>query len=187
VTPTPQRRSLLLAAVGFAVVESRSAPLSVLHSWLSTWTEICHVIAGMHRQGYDVQLTQYDEGGVRRSMSPGWSTQRRALPRPRGSRPRGAPCSVRPSALCERHRPERALHFLFHISVSSVAHPIDRFVHPALGHVGARYTKAERHAPPLLSAHAPPTRFVYGLRRLRPTEMTSIWRPQPSQFESSLT
>ena len=64
-TATPQRRSLLLAALGFALIEGRSAPLGVLRSWLSTWTGIGHVIDGMHRQGYDVQLTQYDERGWR--------------------------------------------------------------------------------------------------------------------------
>ena len=50
-TWSPQRRSVLLAALGFALVERRSAPLSVLHSWLSTWTGIGHVVAGLHRQG----------------------------------------------------------------------------------------------------------------------------------------
>ena len=38
---------------------------AVVHSWLSSWTGIGHVIEGMHRQGYDVQLTQYDERGWR--------------------------------------------------------------------------------------------------------------------------
>ena len=64
-TPTPQRRSLFLAALGFALIEGHSAPLSVLHSWLSTWSGIGHVVTGMHRQGYDLQLTQYDERGWR--------------------------------------------------------------------------------------------------------------------------
>ena len=68
-TPTPQRRSLLLAALGFALIETRSAPLGVLHSWLSTWSGIGHVIAGMHRQGYDIQLTQYDERGWRATFA----------------------------------------------------------------------------------------------------------------------
>ena len=48
-----------------AAPHNRVAPLSILHSWLSTWTGIGHVIGGMHRQGYDVQLTQYDERGWR--------------------------------------------------------------------------------------------------------------------------
>jgi hypothetical protein len=64
-TPTPQRRSLLLAALGFALIEGRSAALRALHSWLSSWSGIGHIIVGMHRQGYDVQLTQYDERGWR--------------------------------------------------------------------------------------------------------------------------
>ena len=62
-TTTPRRRSLLLAALGFALIEGRGAPLSALHSWLSTWTGIGHVIEGMHRQGYDIQVTQYDDRG----------------------------------------------------------------------------------------------------------------------------
>jgi hypothetical protein len=63
--PTPHRRSLLTAALGFALLDGHSAALSAVHSWLSTWSGIGHVIAGMHRQGYDVQLTQYDERGWR--------------------------------------------------------------------------------------------------------------------------
>src|SRR5215510_15955012 len=40
-----------------------SPPLSPspLGAWLDSWTGICHVAVGMHRQGYDFQLTQYDE------------------------------------------------------------------------------------------------------------------------------
>ena len=64
-TPTPQRRSLLLAALGFALLEGRRASLGALRSWLSIWTGIGHVIGGMQRQGYDVQLTHYDERGWR--------------------------------------------------------------------------------------------------------------------------
>ena len=62
-TPVRQRRSLLLAALGFALLEDYGAGL--VRSWLCTWTGIGHVIEGMHRQGYDVQLTQYDERGWR--------------------------------------------------------------------------------------------------------------------------
>ena len=35
--------------------------LSALRSWLDSWPGIGHVAVGMHRQGYDLQLTQYDE------------------------------------------------------------------------------------------------------------------------------
>jgi len=33
--------------------------------WLDSWAGIGHVAVGMHRQGYDLQLTQYDERGWR--------------------------------------------------------------------------------------------------------------------------
>jgi hypothetical protein len=59
------RRSLLVAALGFAILDQQAPELCLLDSWLSTWTGIGHVISGMHRQGYDVQLTQYDERGWR--------------------------------------------------------------------------------------------------------------------------
>jgi hypothetical protein len=36
-----------------------------LRSWLDSWPGIGHVAVGMHRQGYDLQLTQYDERGWR--------------------------------------------------------------------------------------------------------------------------
>jgi hypothetical protein len=60
-----RRRSLLSAALGFALLSPVGSELRLLHAWLSTWTGIGHVIVGMHRQGYDVQLTQYDERGWR--------------------------------------------------------------------------------------------------------------------------
>ena len=36
-----------------------------LRTWLNSWSGIGAVAAGMHRQGYDLQLTQYDERGWR--------------------------------------------------------------------------------------------------------------------------
>jgi len=39
--------------------------LWALRTWLDSWTGIGHVVVGMHRQGYDLQLTQYDERGWR--------------------------------------------------------------------------------------------------------------------------
>lgn len=63
--PTADRRSLLRAALGFALLDNRASEFRVLQGWLSTWPGVGHVIDGMHRQGYDVQLTQYDERGWR--------------------------------------------------------------------------------------------------------------------------
>lgn len=62
---TTYRRSLLVAALGCALVDRHTSELKLVQAWLSSWTGIGHVIAGMHRQGYDVQLTQYNERGWR--------------------------------------------------------------------------------------------------------------------------
>jgi len=32
----------------------------VLRSWLDSWLGIGHVAVGMHRQGFDLQLAQYE-------------------------------------------------------------------------------------------------------------------------------
>jgi len=37
--------------------------LWALRTYLDSWAGIGRVAAGMHRQGYDLQLTQYDERG----------------------------------------------------------------------------------------------------------------------------
>jgi hypothetical protein len=39
--------------------------LWALRTWLDCWAGIGHVAVGMHRQGFDLQLTQYDERGWR--------------------------------------------------------------------------------------------------------------------------
>jgi hypothetical protein len=36
-----------------------------LRSWLDSWSGIGHVAVGMARQGYDLQLTRYEEKGWR--------------------------------------------------------------------------------------------------------------------------
>ena len=37
----------------------------LLRSWLDSWSGIAHVAVGMAGQGYDLQLTRYDEKGWR--------------------------------------------------------------------------------------------------------------------------
>ena len=59
------RRSLLTVTLGFARLEPCAPALHALHSWLDTWRGIGAVAVGMHRQGYDLQLTEYDERGWR--------------------------------------------------------------------------------------------------------------------------
>jgi len=66
-----QVTELLGAAVGFAGYSLPSyerktdRALWALRTWLDSWAGIGHVAVGMHRQGYDLQLTQYDERGWR--------------------------------------------------------------------------------------------------------------------------
>ena len=38
--------------------------LWALRSWLDSWPGVGHVAVGMDRQGYDLQLTEYDERGL---------------------------------------------------------------------------------------------------------------------------
>ena len=59
---TEQRRSLLRAALGFAILEPRAPEFTLVHDWLETWSGIGLMIVGMHRQGWDVQLTEYGDG-----------------------------------------------------------------------------------------------------------------------------
>jgi len=54
---------LLMAALGFAGCSMPSNDRA-LHE-LDSWSGIGHVAAGMHRQGFDLQLTQYDDRGWR--------------------------------------------------------------------------------------------------------------------------
>jgi len=62
-----QRGQLLRAAVGFAgcPLPSYDGALWALRTWLDSWQGVGHVAVGMHRQGFDLQLTQYDERGWR--------------------------------------------------------------------------------------------------------------------------
>src|SRR5213595_3023193 len=61
------RGRLLVAALGFAgcSMPSYDRSLWALRTWLDTWRGIGNVAVGMARQGYDLQLTRYDERGWR--------------------------------------------------------------------------------------------------------------------------
>jgi hypothetical protein len=62
-----QRGQLLQAAVGFAgcSLPSYDRALHALRSWLDSWSGIGHVAVRMAHQGFDLQLTRYDERGWR--------------------------------------------------------------------------------------------------------------------------
>ena len=80
---TPQSRSNLTAALGFAHLVPRAPELRLLHRWLDTWRGVGVLAAGLHRVGYDITLIQQgDEGwsatffvtGRIHSISGGWAT-----------------------------------------------------------------------------------------------------------------
>jgi hypothetical protein len=67
-----QRGQLLRAALGFAGLPrpSYDRALRALQIWLDSWSSIGRIAVGMHRQGFDLQLTQYDERGWRATFYP---------------------------------------------------------------------------------------------------------------------
>jgi hypothetical protein len=62
-----QRGQLLRAAVGFSgcSLPSYDRALHALRSWLDSWSGIGRIAVGMAHQGFDLQLTRYDERGWR--------------------------------------------------------------------------------------------------------------------------
>jgi len=60
-----QRRALLTAAPLVRVPEPHPAALVTLRRWLGSWRGIGAIAEGMHRQGFDISLTQYDDRGWR--------------------------------------------------------------------------------------------------------------------------
>jgi hypothetical protein len=64
------RGRLLRAALGFARIEALTPELRLLHRWLDTWSGIGHVVAGMARQDYDVELRRFDGHGWRATFFP---------------------------------------------------------------------------------------------------------------------
>jgi hypothetical protein len=56
-----------MAALGFAgcSMPSYERALHALRTWLDSWAGIGHVTVGMARQGFDLQLTRYDDKGWR--------------------------------------------------------------------------------------------------------------------------
>ena len=90
-----QRGRLLVAALGFAgcSVPSYDRALHALRSWLDSWSGIGRIAIGMAHQGFDLQLTRYDERGWRATFyTTGWSTRPRARRAPPGSARPGMPC-----------------------------------------------------------------------------------------------
>ena len=55
----------LRAALGFLDLPPTEPELRLLHRWLDSWAGLGMVAAGMHRQGWDLQLTAYGDGSWR--------------------------------------------------------------------------------------------------------------------------
>jgi hypothetical protein len=55
-----RRLATLRAALGFAH-PPRAPELQLLHAWLDTWAGLGAIATGLHRQGWDLQLTQYGD------------------------------------------------------------------------------------------------------------------------------
>jgi hypothetical protein len=62
-----QRGRLLRAALGFAGLPrpSYDRALWAVRAWLDSWAGIGRIAVGMAHQGFDLQLTRYDERGWR--------------------------------------------------------------------------------------------------------------------------
>src|SRR5262245_3094755 len=56
------RRSTLTATLAFAQLPRREPELCLLHRWLDSWRGIGDIVGGMHRAGWDVQMTEYGDG-----------------------------------------------------------------------------------------------------------------------------
>src|SRR5262245_3254255 len=61
------RGRLFLAALGFVglAMPSYDPALHSIRTWLNSWAGIGRIAVGMARQGYDLQLTRYDDKGWR--------------------------------------------------------------------------------------------------------------------------
>src|SRR5713101_4782552 len=68
-TDLERRRSLLTAALGFALVDTKGKPApketQLVREWLDNWKGIGQVVTGMDRQGYALSLTKIIDDGWR--------------------------------------------------------------------------------------------------------------------------
>jgi hypothetical protein len=58
----PRQQAVLAATLGFATLSPDIAELHLLHRWLDSWRGLGDIVVGMHRAGWDLQLTQYGDG-----------------------------------------------------------------------------------------------------------------------------
>ena len=58
-TPAARRLRAALAAV---LVPGTAPELALAHRWLDNWLGVGQIAEGMHRAGWDLQLTEYGDG-----------------------------------------------------------------------------------------------------------------------------
>jgi hypothetical protein len=51
----------LQAALGSLQLQPRAPEQRLLHAWADTWSGVGAIVAGLHRMGYDLHLTQYGD------------------------------------------------------------------------------------------------------------------------------
>ena len=86
---------LLLVTLEAARVDADLPVLGALRSWLNSWRRIGDVERGVARQGYDLQLTRYDERGWRATFyTTGMENSPTSATEQVGSARRGRPCEV---------------------------------------------------------------------------------------------
>jgi hypothetical protein len=91
------RHKTLTAALGFLSLDPREPELRRLHRCFDNWRGIGDVVAGLARQGYDLELRRYNGRGWRAVFFlKASSTRSRHTRAPGGRRARGRPCSAPP-------------------------------------------------------------------------------------------
>ena len=63
--PREASASKLRGALAFLQLPPRAPEMKLLHRWLDSWTGIGLIAVGLHRQGWDQQLTQFGDGNWR--------------------------------------------------------------------------------------------------------------------------
>src|SRR5436305_10793329 len=60
--PAASSQSRLTAALAAVLTPGIAPELQLIRRWLDTWSGLGAIAVGMHRQGWDLQLTEYGDG-----------------------------------------------------------------------------------------------------------------------------
>jgi hypothetical protein len=62
ISVTDRRLTSLRATLAAVLVRASAPELALFHRWFDSWSGLGLVVAGMTRQGWDMQLTAYGDG-----------------------------------------------------------------------------------------------------------------------------